>query len=80
MPYTTTSMVASTKRRESQKLRTCVYNSESPSRTGVSGRPIGLNKRHEDSLISFLQEHYGWHLGDDGNLYAPYPQQRGYVA
>ena len=35
-------------------------------------RPIGLNKRHEDSLLSFLEHHYGWHLGDDGNLYSPH--------
>jgi len=38
-------------------------------------RPVGLNKRHEDSLISFLQAHYGWHLGDDGNLYNPEPSR-----
>ena len=59
--------------RRSQNLRTCVYNSESLSRTDVSARPVGLNKRHEDSLISFLQAHYGWALGDDGNLYNPDP-------
>ena len=56
----------------SQNLRTCVYNSESQSRTAVSPSPVGLNKRHEDHLVSYLQEHYGWHLGDDGNLYSPH--------
>lgn len=73
-------MVSSRSRRKSQNLRTCVYNSESQSRTGVSAGPVGLNKRHEDSLVSYLQEHYGWHLGDDGNLYAPYPQVRSNAA
>lgn len=60
-------------RRESRDTRTCVYNSESQSRKGISAGPVGLNKRHEDSLISFLQQHYGWYLGQDGNLYAPDP-------
>ena len=59
--------------RVSQDPRTCLYSSESQSRTDVSARPIGLNKRHEDSLISFLEVHYGWYLGEDGNLYAPNP-------
>ena len=35
-------------------------------------RPVGLNKRHEDHLVSFLEAHYGWHLGTDGNLYSPH--------
>ena len=42
---------------------------EQASQTG----PIGLNKRHEDSLLSFLEVHYGWHLAEDGNLYSPCP-------
>ena len=41
---------------------------EKASHTG----PVGLCKRHEDSLLSFLEAHYGWHLGDDGNLYSPH--------
>ena len=56
----------------SQDPRTCVYNSESLSRTGVSPRPVGLNKRHEASLITFLVDHYGWTLCADGNLYNPF--------
>ena len=73
-------MIASRSRRESQNSRTCVYSSDSPSRTGVSAGPIGLNKRHEDHLVSFLQAHYGWYLGEDGNLYAPYTQVRSNAA
>ena len=47
------------------------------SQLGSDRRPIGLNKRHEDSLISYLQAHYGWHLGEDGNLYSPQPHLTG---
>jgi len=65
-------MTASRLRRGSQKRRTCVYNSESQSRKGVSAGPVGLNKRHEASLITFLVDHYGWTLCSDGNLYNPF--------
>ena len=44
----------------------------SPEQASYPG-PIGLNKRHEDSLLSFLEAHYGWTLAEDGNLYAPNP-------
>ena len=40
---------------------------------GFDRGPIGLNRRHEDSLVSYLQAHYGWYLGEDGNLYNPQP-------
>ena len=43
------------------------------SQQGSDRGPVGLNRRHEDSLISYLQAHYGWHLGEDGNLYSPQP-------
>jgi len=59
-------------RRKSQNLRTCVYNSESQSRTAVSAGPVGLNKHHEARLITFLVDHYGWTLCSDGNLYNPF--------
>ena len=35
-------------------------------------RPVGLNKRHEASLITYLVDHYGWVLCTDGNLYSPH--------
>ena len=35
-------------------------------------RPVGLNKRHEARLITFLVDHYGWVLCADGNLYCPH--------
>ena len=59
--------------RRSQNLRTCLYNSESQSRTGVSAGPVGLNSRHESLLIQQLVEWYGWHAAEDGNLYSPMP-------
>ena len=58
--------------RKSQNLRTCVYNSESQSRTDVSAGPIGLNKHHEARLVTYLVDHYGWTLCADGNLYNPF--------
>ena len=65
-------MVKPAYRRKSQNLRTCVYNSESQSRTEVSPRPVGLNKRHEARLVTYLVDHYGWTLCADGNLYNPF--------
>ena len=35
-------------------------------------RPVGLNKRHEARLVTYLVDHYGWTLCDDGNLYNPF--------
>ena len=34
--------------------------------------PVGLNKRHEARLITYLVDHYGWVLCADGNLYSPH--------
>lgn len=68
-------MVSSRRGRKSQNLRTCVYSSGSLSRTGVSAGPVGLNKRHEARLITYLVDHYGWTLCADGNLYNPNPAQ-----
>jgi hypothetical protein len=63
-------------RRHSRRLNSCVPVStaedRSPELVSQPG-PVGLNKRHEDHLVSYLQAHYGWHLGDDGNLYSPNP-------
>ena len=60
----------------SLKSRVPVSTTGDPSPEQLSHpRPVGLNKRHEDHLVSFLQEHYGWHLGNDGNLYSPNPSQ-----
>ena len=36
-------------------------------------RPVGLNPLHEANLLTQLVTLYGWTLGDDGNLYNPYP-------
>ena len=58
-----------------RRLKSCVPVSTaghpSPEKASHPG-PVGLNKRHEDSLLSYLEHHYGWHLGDDGNLYSPH--------
>ena len=58
----------------SRKSRVPVSTTGNPSPEQASHPgPVGLNKRHEDHLVSYLQAHYGWHLGDDGNLYSPNP-------
>ena len=63
-------------RRHNRRLNSCVpvstTGNRSPEQRSHAG-PVGLNKRHEGHLVSYLQEHYGWHLGDDGNLYSPNP-------
>jgi hypothetical protein len=57
----------------SRKSRVPVSTAEKPSPgTESQPSPVGLNKRHEDSLISFLECHYKWHLAEDGNLYSPH--------
>ena len=65
------------KRAYGRSLKSCVpvstAGNRSPEKVSHAG-PVGLNPRHEDSLISFLQAHYGWHLGEDGNLYSPHMQ------
>lgn len=68
-------MVNRAYKRKSQDLRTCVYNSESQSKTGVSTSPVGLNKHHEARLITSLVEYYGWTLCADGNLYNPFQEE-----
>ena len=73
-------MVKRASGRKSQDLRTCVYNSESKSRTGVSTGPVGLNKHHEARLITSLVEYYGWTLCADGNLYNPFAGEEAHVA
>ena len=35
---------------------------------------IGQNKAHMKRLVGVLVHSYGWHLGQDGNLYSPDPQ------
>ena len=66
--------------RKSQNLRTCVCNSESQSRTGVSTGPVGLNKHHEARLITSLVDWYGWTLCADGNLYNPFNGKEAHAA
>lgn len=57
-------------------LRSCVpvsiTGNRSPEQASHQG-PVGLNQRHEAALLTYLQDHYGWHLAQDGNLYAPDP-------
>ena len=59
--------------RRSLKTRVPVSIAGNPSPEQASHpRPVGLNKRHEASLITFLVDHYGWTLCADGNLYNPF--------
>ena len=57
----------------SRKTRVPVSTAGEPSPEKAShAGPVGLCKRHEDSLVSYLEAHYGWLLGADGNLYSPH--------
>lgn len=58
--------------KRSLKSRVPVSTTGNPSPEKASQpSPVGLNRRHEDSLLSFLEAYYGWHLAADGNLYSP---------
>ena len=66
-------MIASNRARSPKsRVPVSAAGDRSPKQESQAG-PIGLNKRHEDSLLSFLEAHYGWHLAEDGNLYSPCP-------
>lgn len=59
--------------RRSLKTRVPVFTAVDPCpEQGSQPRPVGLNNRHEASLITFLVDHYGWTLCADGNLYNPF--------
>ena len=64
------------KHRKSARLNSRVPVSttgdRSPEKTSHPG-PVGLNPHHERLLLQQLVEWYGWHAGEDGNLYSPMP-------
>lgn len=49
---------------------TGIHDSRGENRVTV----IGHNPGHEKRLVETLVEHYGWELGEDGNLYSPNPK------
>ena len=71
------------KRPYQRSLKPCVPVTTTGERSpelGLGRGPIGLNKHHEASLITYLVTHYGWTLCADGNLYNPFRSEEANVA
>ena len=65
----------------SLRARVPVFDTGNPSpELETESSPIGLNRRHERRLMGAVMQWYGWTWGEDGNLYAPRPNEHAWGA